>query len=47
MHSRTGSIELIINDKENEDMEERFQSIVSTCQIGQKTSMKGCDFIFD
>ena len=35
----------MINCKEDEIMEELFQSLSLRCQIGLETSMKGSDFI--
>ena len=46
MHSRKNSIELIINDKENEVKEELFQSLLSRYQILLQKSLKNSDFIF-
>ena len=34
MHLRSDKIELMINDKEDEVIEERFQSLLSRYQIG-------------
>ena len=34
MNSKSDSIENMINDKENEDMEESFESLLSRYQIG-------------
>ena len=45
IHSRSDNIELMINCKEDEIMEELFQSLSLRCQIGLETSMKGSDFI--
>ena len=47
MHLRSDKIELMNNNKKNEVIEERFQSLPSRYQIGQETSMKCSDFIFD
>ena len=47
MHSRSGNIEMMINDEEDENTEEPFHSLLSMYQIGLVTSMKGSDFIFD
>ena len=46
MHSGSDNIELMINDKEDEVIEELFQSILSRYQIGLETSMEGSEFIF-
>ena len=43
MHSKSDSIEIMINDKADEVIEELF----SRYQIRLETSMKGRDFIFD
>ena len=36
----------MINDKEDEVIEKRFQSLLSRYQVGFETSMKGIDFKF-
>ena len=41
------NIEIMINDKVDEVIEELFQSLLSSYQIGLQASMKGSDFIFD
>ena len=46
-HSKSDNIEMLINDKENEVIEELFKSLLSRYQIGLETSLKGNDFIFD
>ena len=38
---------MMINDKEDEVIEEIFQSILSRYQIGLERSMKGSHFILD
>ena len=38
MHSKSGNIEIMINDKANEVIEELFQSLHSRYQIGLETS---------
>ena len=38
MHSKSGNIEIMIDDKANEVIEELFQSLHSRYQIGLKTS---------
>ena len=45
-YSRNDNIQLMINENEYEDIEERFQSLLSRYQIGLKTSMRVSDFIF-
>ena len=47
MHSKSDSIEIVINDEENKVIEELLQSPLSRCQIGLEISMRGSDFIFD
>ena len=47
MDSRSDGIEIMINDKSNEIIEELFQSLLSRYQIGLETSIGGSDFIFD
>ena len=47
MHSKTDNIEIMINDKVDEVIENFFQSHFSRYQIGLETSMKGHNFIFD
>ena len=47
MHSKRDNIEIMINDKVDEVMEEHFQSLLSKYETGFETSMKGRDFIFD
>ena len=47
MHSKSDNIEIMINDKADEVMEEFFQSLLSRYQIRLEISMKGSDFIFD
>ena len=37
----------MINDEPDEVIEELFQSLLFMYQIGLKTSLRGCDFIFD
>ena len=46
MHSKSDDIKLIINDKAEEVIEERFRSLLSRYQIGLETTIKGGDFIF-
>ena len=47
MHPKSSNIEIMISDKEDEGIEERFQSLLSRYQIELVTSMKGSDFVFD
>ena len=47
MHSKSNNIEIMINDKADEAIEEPFQSLISRYQIGLETSMKGSDSVFD
>ena len=46
MHSKSDDIEIMINDKADEVVENLFQSLYRY-QIGSETSMKGSDFIFN
>ena len=47
MHSKSDNIEIMINDKPDEVIEERFESLFNAYQIGLETSIRGNDFIFD
>ena len=47
MHSKSNSIDIMIDDKADKVIEELFQSPLSRFQIGLEKSMKGSDFIFD
>ena len=47
MHSKGDKIEIMINDKTDEVIEELFLSLLSKYQIELETSMKGGDFVFD
>ena len=47
MHSKSDNIEIMINDKADEVIEELFQSLLSRYQIGSETTMKGSVFKFD
>ena len=47
MHSKINNIEIMINSKADEVIEELFQSRLSKYQIEIGTSMRGSDFIFD
>ena len=45
MHSNSDKIEVMAYDKANEVAEEIFESLLSRCQIGLETWIKGSDFI--
>ena len=47
IHSRSDSIEIMLNDKADEVIEEPFHSVLSRYQIELEMSMKGIDFTFD
>ena len=47
MHSRSDSIEVLINAKADRVMEENFQSLLSRYQIGLETLIKRSEIIFD
>ena len=47
MHSKSDNIEIMINDKTEEVIEEIFQSLLFRYQIGLETSITGNDFIFN
>ena len=47
MHSKSDNIEIMINDKADEFIEELFQSFLSRYQIRLEISIRGSDFIFD
>ena len=47
MHSKSDSIEIMVNDTVDEVIEELFQSIISMHQIELKTLIKSSGFIFD
>ena len=47
VHSKSDNVEMMINYEDDEVIEERFQSLLSSYQIGLETSMKGSEFIFD
>ena len=47
MYSKTDCIEIMINEKSNEDIGQLFQSLLSRYQIWLETPMKGSDFVFD
>ena len=46
MHSKSDKIESMMNDKEDEIIEELFDSIKNAYQINLE-SMKGSEFVFD
>ena len=47
MHSKSDNIEIMINSKRDELIEELSQSLLSRYQIGLETSIKGSEFLFD
>ena len=47
IHSKINNIETMISDKVDEIIQELFQVLLSSYQIGLETSIKGSDFIFD
>ena len=47
MHSKSGNIEIMTNDKADEVAEEIFESIFYRYQIRLETSLTDSDFIFD
>ena len=47
LYSKSDYKEIMVNDKEHAAIEELFQSLLSSKQIGLEISMKGSDFIFD
>ena len=46
IHSKINNIETMISDKVDEVIQELFQVLLSSYQIGLETSIKGSDFIF-
>ena len=46
-HLKSGNIEIMINNKVDEVIEDFFESLISRYQIGLETSMRGNGFIFD
>ena len=46
MLSKSDNTEIMNNNKTDEVIEKRFQSLLPKYQIGLETSMKGSDFIF-
>ena len=47
MYSKSDNIEIMINDKANEVVEELCESLLSGLQTRLGTSMRSSDFIFD
>ena len=47
MHSKSDDIEIMIYDKADEVVQERFGSLFSRYQVGLETSTKNSYFIFD
>ena len=47
MHLKTDDIEIMINDKADEVIEKRFESLLNIYQIGLEKSIRGSDFFFD
>ena len=47
MHSKSNNIEILINEKANEVIGKLFEYLLHSFQIGQETSMKSSDLIFD
>ena len=47
MHSNSNNIEIMINDKAVEVIEELFQSLFSRYQIALETSVRGNESVFD
>ena len=47
MHSKSNNIEIMVNKKADEFIEDFLQSLLSTYQIGLETSVQGSYFIFD
>ena len=47
MHSKSDNIDLTINDKADEVIEDIFESLLCRYQISLKESIKGSDFISD
>ena len=46
MHSKSDNVEIMMNDKADEVIEEPFQSFLSRYQIKLETSVKGSEFVF-
>ena len=47
MHLKSDNIEVIVCDKADEVIEERFESLLSGYQIGLETSMRSSKFILE
>ena len=47
MHSKSYNIEIMIFDKADKVIEERFESLLSRYQTGLEKTMKGSTFVFD
>ena len=47
MHSKSNSVKITINDKEDEVIEEHLQSLFPRYHTRLETSIKSSDFIFD
>ena len=46
MHSKSDNTEVMVYDKADEVIDERFESLLFWYQIGLEISMRGSDFIF-
>ena len=46
MHSKSDNIEIMINNKADEVIDELFQSLLSRYQIGLETLTKGSDYFY-
>ena len=46
MHSKSDNIEIMINDKADEVIEEIFSNFFLDINLGFQTSIKGSDFVF-
>ena len=47
MHSKTGNIEIMINNKVDGVIEKLFESLLNRHQIGLEISMRSSDFFFN
>ena len=47
MHSKSDKLQIMINDKADEVIEEFFQSLLFRYQIGLEILMKDSEFVFD
>ena len=47
MHSKSDNMELLICDKDDENIEKPFQLLINRYQIGLEVWMSGSDFISD